>query len=121
MAIIGLGGIFIRSKNREKLLAWYKANLNIPSEDWGQSFEWKTNPDNGKKLYSVFSLFKEDTDYIPKEQTYMINFIIDDFEKTKTDLISKGVKIIGEESSDYGNFLWIEDLEMNKIELWEPA
>ena len=51
----------------------------------------------------------------------MINFMVDDLIKMREDLIKKGIPIIKFEENEYGQFMWIEDPEQNKIELWQPA
>ena len=33
--VIGVGGVFFKSKDPAALLAWYKDVLGMPLEDWG--------------------------------------------------------------------------------------
>ena len=119
MGIIGIGGVFIRPQEQEALVRWYRENLGIPTEDWGHQFEWNSHPLMNK--YSIFSIFASDTNYIAKNKTFMINFMVDDLIKMREDLIIKGIPIIKFEENEFGQFMWIEDPEQNKIELWQPA
>jgi predicted enzyme related to lactoylglutathione lyase len=120
--VTGIGGVFFKSKDPEKTRDWYKNHLDIQSDQYGAMFQWRqaNNPD--KIGCTVWSPFKDDTDYFdPSEQPFMINYRVDDLEKLLTVLKEEGVKIVGEmESFDYGKFAWIMDPDGNKIELWEP-
>ena len=33
--VVGIGGIFFKTKDPEKLAAWYKEHLGLNVEDWG--------------------------------------------------------------------------------------
>jgi predicted enzyme related to lactoylglutathione lyase len=50
----------------------------------------------------------------------MINFVVEDLDAYCEILKNKGVVIQKNEASEFGKFAWIEDLDKNKIELWEP-
>ncbi len=115
-----LGGIFLKSKDTNKLKEWYSTHLGINTDSYGANFSWH-KPD-GTKGYTVWSLFKEDTRYFePGEQEYMINYRVENLEELLATLKSEGVQVIGEmEVQDYGKFGWIMDPEGKKIELWEP-
>ena len=50
----------------------------------------------------------------------MINYRVEDIEALVRELKKEGVTILDEiESSDFGKFVHILDLEGNKIQLWE--
>lgn len=74
MNVMGVGGVFWRSRNINELKKWYSEVLGIALNN-----EW-----NGTTLPSqegnetIFSLFKEDNDYFPKEQQVMLNFQVED-------------------------------------------
>lgn len=34
--VIGIGGIFFKANDPEKLAAWYKEHLGLNVEDWGE-------------------------------------------------------------------------------------
>lgn len=120
--VIGIGGIFFKVKDKVKTLEWYKNHLGINSEDWGTSFHWREKEDPEKEGYTVWSPFKESTDYFdPSIKPYMINYRVENLDDLLKELKKEGVKIVGEPvKEEYGKFAWILDPEGNKIELWEP-
>lgn len=120
MSIKGIGGIFFRSENPKELMHWYRENLGFPKDDWGQSFNWSESKEKDNYA-TVWSPFKKDSDHIPSDKQFMINFIVDDLDAFKLELTAKNIAIIGSEESDYGKFCWINDPEGNKLELWQPA
>lgn len=115
--VTGIGGIFYRAKDKTTLLEWYKKHLGIQAEDWGFMFRW-----DQPKGYTVWSLFKDDTEYFaPSERPFMINFRVDDLEALMPVLKEEGVQIAGDiENHENGKFAWVVDPEGTKIELWEP-
>lgn len=115
--ILGLGGIFIRSVDKDRLVKWYKDVLGVNMEAWGGAVLHISEIDN--KGYQVFSVFKNDNDYYPTSQHYMLNWQVDNLEEYMEQLKSKGIEILGTEKSDYGHFAWIHDIDGNKIELWQ--
>ncbi len=116
--IIGVGGIFITSKDVPALSAWYRDVLGIPiNAEWnGHAF----TPSEGPPMM-VFSLMRAGTDYLkPSTAGYMLNFGVDDLEGFLAVLKGKGVEPVGRDDSDpNGRFAWVMDPDGNKIELWE--
>ncbi len=117
--VIGLGGIFMRSKNPKELNAWYKTHLGMDMQDWGCVLMDKQNATD--KDYSVFSFFKEESKkFDPSTKQFMINLRVEDLDGLLEVLKSEGVNVLeNTEDSEYGKFGWILDPEDNKIELWE--
>lgn len=120
--VIGLGGIFFKSKDPKALNEWYKKHLGLPAEEWGVQFETQTLVKESPNAYQVWSAFKESTPYLaPSDKPFMFNFIVDDLHPLLAQLKEEGVTIVKEaEESEFGRFGWIMDPEGNKIELWEP-
>ena len=123
--VIGIGGFFFKAKDPQKLAAWYKKHLGLPIDKsyGGFTFDWNSTdqrPDNG---YTIWSPFKDDTDYInPSNKDFMFNFIVDDLERLLKVLASEGIEQVDEmQDTEFGKFAWIIDPENNKVELWEPA
>jgi glyoxylase I family protein len=114
--VVGIGGIFFRSKNHKELMAWYREHFGIP--DAQSEIPWMTEAG-----LTVFSPFKEETDYFgSKEQAFMINFRVNDLDGFVEKLKAAGVRIDDNRMNEsYGKFAWVYDPEGNKIELWEPA
>ena len=85
------------------------------------SFEFRNAKNPNKIQYFLWSVFKNDTDYFsPSKKDFMINFRVENIEKTVDYLREVGTEIIDEISSyPYGKFVHILDPEGNAIELWE--
>ena len=118
--VTGIGGIFFKTKNPDKLKEWYKTHLDFNTDDWGCTFLWKQN--NGKPASTQWSPFKDDTTYFsPSEKDYMFNYRVENLDQLLNKLKEEGVEIVGKvDEYEYGKFGWILDPDGNKIELWEP-
>ena len=121
--VTGVGGIFFKTENPEKLKDWYKENLGIATSEYGSSFEFRNANRPEEINYLQWSPFKKDTEYFePSKKEFMINYRVQNIEALVKNLKANGVTVIDEiESFDYGKFVHIIDLEGNKIELWEPV
>lgn len=118
--IRGVGGIFFKCKNPEKLAAWYKDNLGIQMD--GPTYGMFNPHDAQKDDRTVWSTFSEDTDYFsPSEQSFMFNFIVDDVEDMIAQVVKAGATQAGYiVHESYGDFGWFLDPEGFKVELWSP-
>jgi predicted enzyme related to lactoylglutathione lyase len=123
--IVGVGGIFFKSKNPDNLRKWYKDTLGFQSpsgsdEDPTITFNWKSF--DGENHSTVWGPFAQDSDYFsPSSKDFMINYIVNDLEKLLIILTKQGIQQIGDILiEEYGKFAWILDPEGNKIEFWEP-
>ena len=115
MKIKGFGGIFWRSKDVVALKKWYKETLGISMGDWNVNV---INPDADNQ--TIFSFFKEDSDYFPQEQSVMLNFQVEDIEAWMEHFNKMGISLLKEpEKSEFGTFIWISDPEGRWIEIWE--
>ena len=121
--VTGIGGIFFKAQNPEKLRAGYETHRGMPIESWGgMQFHWRREDDPQTRGYTAWTLFKADTRYFdPSEKPFMINYRVENLAEVLAALKSEGVtgdeKI---EDSEYGRFAWVMDPEGNRIELWEP-
>jgi len=120
--VTGIGGIFFKCKDPNKMRAWYKTHLGLPTNDYGATFEWRQDADSTKKGSTTWSPFAETTKYFePSTKDFMINYRVEHLEALVEELKKEGVTITDAiETSDYGKFVHIMDLEGNKVELWEP-
>ncbi len=118
--VTGIGGFFFKTKDPDKIKAWYKEHLGLPTDNYGWTFWWKD--DDGNKCSTQWSPFAADTDYFsPSDKPFMMNFRVENLTELLKVLKSEGVTIVGEmQEFEYGKFGWILDPEGNKIELWEP-
>ncbi|MDR6549143.1 VOC family protein [Paenibacillus qinlingensis] len=113
--IKGFGGIFWRTKHLEVTKKWYSDVLQIDIENWNGTV---IKPQSGNE--TIFSFFSEDDRYFPKEQQVMLNFEVHNLDETIQHLAQIGVPLAkNKESSDFGQFVWIEDPEGRLVELWE--
>ncbi|MBW3584228.1 MAG: VOC family protein [Euryarchaeota archaeon] len=120
--VTGIGGVFFKARDPEKLAAWYRDHLGISIEGWGGArFPLGADGAAGEP-FTVWSPFPEDTDYFaPSTQPFMINFRVRDLHDLLDELEEKGVTVDDDrEESELGTFGWVMDPEGNKIELWEP-
>lgn len=116
--VTGLGGIFYKVDDPERTRLWYQETLGVGGE-WGATFPWKAD---GPEAYSLFSPFKDATDYFdPSSARFMINLRVDDLDAMIEELKARDVEILGTQSEDYGKFAWILDCDGIKVELWEQA
>lgn len=121
--VTGIGGIFFKSKNPEKLREWYSTHLGIKSDRHGGIFTWRDHESPDRESMTVWNPFKEDTKYFqPSEKDFMFNYRVENLRALVEELKMEGVTVVGEvEEYEYGKFGWIIDPEGNKIELWEPV
>lgn len=118
----GIGGIFFKCKDPQKVREWYHDNLGLSVNEYGSVFEWRQGADTAQKGFTQWSPFKETTKYFnPSTKDFMINYRVEDLERLLQDLKTNGVAITDKiETYEYGKFVHIMDIEGNKIELWEP-
>lgn len=120
--VTGIGGIFFKCKDPQKIKDWYSSNLGLKTDEWGTNFEWRQADNPGKKGFTQWSPFPKSSKYIePSSKDFMINYRVENIEALLEELKKEGVTVLDEiESFDYGKFVHILDIEGNKIELWEP-
>jgi predicted enzyme related to lactoylglutathione lyase len=121
--VTGIGGIFFKTKDPEKLKEWYKNKLGLVTNEYGSVFEFRQSDPPDKKGYAVWSPFDANTEYFkPSAKEFMINYRVENIEKLVEELKAEGVKLLDEiETFEYGKFVHLLDPENNKIELWEPV
>ena len=121
--VVGIGGIFFKSKDPKALGAWYERHLGVTLEKYGGSkFPWRRADDPEHKELTVWSPFAEDTKYFePSQSPFMINYIVDDLDAVLDALKAEGVTVDDKrDDSPFGRFGWAMDPDGNRIELWEP-
>jgi hypothetical protein len=97
--VTGLGGVFFKSNDPEKLREWYRAHLEIEVEKEGAAmFKWRKLDDPERESCTVWSPFSSEKQ----------------LKREGVDVDPRG------ENCDCGKFGWIMDPEGNRIELWEP-
>jgi predicted enzyme related to lactoylglutathione lyase len=121
--VTGIGGVFFKCKDPEKIKEWYSKHLGFNMDQYGTSFEWRQSDDPSKYGSTQWSPFSGSTSYFdPSIKEFMINYRVQDLENLVIELKRDGVTIVDSiEYYDYGKFVHILDNEENKIELWEPV
>ena len=117
---LGVGGVFFKAEDPEKLGQWYQQWLGVPVEHpYGASFRLDGMPPGG---LTVWAPFERSTSYFePATREFMFNLVVDDLDGALSQVEEGGAEIVGEvEEFDYGRFGWFIDPEGNKVELWEP-
>jgi predicted enzyme related to lactoylglutathione lyase len=120
--ILGIGGVFFKSTNRDQMREWYSKHLGLADKGGGVMLPWREHDDPQKEHATVWTIFAASTDYFPATQSFMVNYIVDDLDALLDRLKQGGVKIDAKRMNEsYGRFAWIYDLDGNKIELWQPS
>lgn len=117
--VLGIGGIFFKSKDAGPLRNWYRDKLGFSTGPEGNMFPWRAAEAPHAEHVTVWSVFPGDSKYY--DAPFMINYIVEDLDALLDRLKADGVKIDPKrDDTDYGRFAWIYDADGNKIELWEP-
>jgi len=117
--VLGIGGLFFRSRDPKKLAQWYQLHLGIdpvPTEYGHKGWEQTAGP-------TVFSPFSMDTKYFGSpEQAWMVNFRVRSLDAMVAQLRKSNIEVkVDPEKYPNGRFARLHDPEGNPIELWEPA
>jgi predicted enzyme related to lactoylglutathione lyase len=118
--VLGLGGLFFKSRDPRQLGEWYQKWLGVPVQHpHGASFAPSLLPAGA---FSVWAPFAVDTRYFdPSTREFMFNLVVDDLEGALAQVREGGAEVLDEvEKQEYGRFGWFIDPEGNKVELWEP-
>jgi catechol 2,3-dioxygenase-like lactoylglutathione lyase family enzyme len=121
--ILGIGGVFFKSANRDQMREWYAKHLGLADKGQGAMLPWREHDDPQKEHVTVWTVFPTSTNYFdPSQAPFMINYVVDDLDALLDRLKQEGVKIDAKRMNEsYGRFAWIYDLDGNKIELLQPA
>ena len=120
--ILGIGGVFFKSANRDQTRDWYSKHLGLTDKGGGAMLKWRAHDDPQKEHVTVWTVFPSSTDYFAPGQSFMVNYIVDDLDALLDRLKQEGVKIDAKRMNEsFGRFAWIYDPDGNKIELWQPT
>lgn len=126
MPVLGIGGLFFRSRDAEALSAWYKTHLGVGAgcgaAEGAEPDPWTWRTQGGPV---VFAPFKADTEYFPADRQYMLNLRVSDLDGLIASLTAAGIAVETRAEWDdptTGRFARVTDPEGNPVELWEqPA
>lgn len=120
--VLGVGGVFFKSRDGDAMRDWYKRVLGLEFADWGGALFLPQDAAAHPGAATVFSPFKADTDYFaPSDKEFMFNLMVDDLDAILARAKGEGVepiKLFPDEGN--GKFAHILDNEGRKIELWQP-
>lgn len=121
--VTGIGGIFFKCQDPEKMRNWYSQNLGLVTNEYGSLFEFRNSDKKEEINYLQWSPFVETTKYFePSKKEFMINYRVENLVQLVAELKKSGITVCDEiEEFEYGKFVHILDPEGNKIELWEPV
>ncbi len=119
--VTGIGGVFFRSPDAQRLQRWYVDNLGLePDADGYIVLRWGV----GNEGSTVWTAFDENTEdhFGGSDSDLMINYRVDDLDALVDELSSKGIEVDSTRFEDEnGRFAHCWDLDGNKVQLWEPA
>jgi len=111
--VVGIGGVFFKARQPDKLAEWYRQHLGIEVE---VSFGGATFAATGPTIWCPFA---ESSAHFARP--LMINYRVASLEKMLAQLRAAGVSVDDKtDESEFGKFGWATDIEGNRFELWEP-
>ena len=116
--VTGIGGLFFRAKDPDRLAAWYRDHLGVdpvPTDYGAQPWRQEAGP-------TAFAPFPLDTTYFGDgAKSWMVNFRVRDLDAMAKQLRDAGIKVdVVAEAYPNGRFAHLSDPEGNRIELWQP-
>ena len=119
--VLGLGGVFWKAQDPQKLAAWYRDVRDLSVRDWGGVVYLPQDMAAHDGAATVFAPFSADTDYFePSEKPFMFNLAVDDLDGMLARCKAHGIEPVKRYDEPNGRFAHIVDPEGTKIELWQP-
>ncbi len=121
--VTGIGGIFLKAADPDRLYAWYERHLGLVREPGGGIvFRWRDAEDPSRTGYTLWGAFPTDTTcFEPSRAPFMVSFRVADLDAAFAVLRAEGIAVDTRlDESECGRFGWVMDPEGNRIELWEP-
>jgi predicted enzyme related to lactoylglutathione lyase len=120
--VTGLGGVFFKCEDPQKMNDWYAKNLGLEAGEYGATFKWRDLDNPSVKGATAWCTFPHESEYFnPSVKPFMINYRVENLVALVEELKKDHVTIVDEISEyDYGKFIHVLDPEGNIIELWEP-
>jgi glyoxylase I family protein len=117
--VMGIGGVFFRSREPKALAKWYRDHLGVdvvPDNYDDPGWRQQAGP-------TAFAPFPEDTRYFgDAAKEWMINFRVSNLDAMAAQLQAADIPVeVDPETYPNGRFARLHDPEGNPIELWQPA
>ncbi len=61
--ILGIGGVFFKSANRDQMREWYSKHLGLADKGQGAMLPWREHDDPQKEHVTVWTVFPASTNY----------------------------------------------------------
>src|SRR3954468_15370771 len=61
--ILGIGGVFFKSANRDQAREWYSKHLGLADKGQGAILPWREHDDPQKEHMTVWSVFPSSSEY----------------------------------------------------------
>lgn len=117
--VTGIGGVFFRASDPERLSRWYAEQLGVdaPPASYDDS-SWRQHAGP-----TVFAALPADSEHFGHDgQQWAINFRVRHLDAMVTQLRQAGVEVaVHQDDYPNGRFAELHDPEGNPIQLWEPA
>src|SRR5205809_6389750 len=79
--ILGIGGVFFKSANRDQMREWYAKYRGLADKGGGAMLPWREHVDPKKEHVTVWTVFPTSTDYFdPSDVPFVDNYIVDDLD-----------------------------------------
>jgi len=117
--VTGIGGVFFRAQDPERLAGWYAEHLGVdPAPESYEASSWWQQPGP-----TVFAAMPADSDHFGSpERCWSVNFRVADLDAMFRQLRSAGVPVdVDPEGYPNGRFASLQDPEGNGVQLWQPA
>ena len=62
--ILGIGGVFFKSANRDQMREWYAKHLGLADTGQGAMLPWREHDDPQKEQVTVWTIFPDSTKYL---------------------------------------------------------
>ena len=114
--VLGIGGIFVRSKDVDTLRTWYRDLLGFDIQEWGGA-QW-TAPAGTSEVWSAF---RAETAYFePSTREFMVNLRVEGLDRLLARLRAAGAQVLDRrEDGPDGRFGYVVDPDGTLLELWE--
>ena len=115
--VLGIGGVFVRSRDPDALAKWYEAHLGVSHASADNGWE----PWQQAAGPTAFQPFASDSTYFGTlQQAWMLNFRVRDLDAMVGQLQAEGIEVkVDPENYPYGRFARLHDPDGNPIELWQ--
>ena len=121
----GIGGAFILTEDTERLAAWYRDVLGLELErhsdgkGFYQVFSTRDPESSILRANPVFAIQPSDEKLAPRGRGFIVNLRVDDLVAFLAQLGERGVSVEPIVDDPYGLFSAVEDIDGNRIELYE--